>query len=111
MTPSTTHFWREDSSIVFVGYAARGTLARRILDGAKKVKVFGEEIPVEASIFTIGGFSAHADSEELLAWHHRTGKPARTFLVHGEEQSMQAFAKHLKHGEVIMPALHESFDL
>ncbi len=105
------HLWREDSSIIFVGYAARGTLARRILDGAKKVHIFGEEIPVQASIFTIGGFSAHADSEELLAWHHRTRHPKRTFLVHGEDQSMQTFAKRLKHGEVIMPALHESFDL
>jgi len=105
------HLWREDSSIIFVGYAARGTLARRILDGVKKVHIFGEEIPVEASIFTIGGFSAHADSEELRIWHHGTGQPGRTFLVHGENQSMQAFSRHLKDTEVIMPSLHDGFDL
>ena len=55
--------------MVFVGYAARGTLARRIVDGAKIVRIFCEDIPVRAKVYTIGGFSAHADCEQLLARH------------------------------------------
>ncbi len=105
------HLWRQDSSIIFVGYAARGTLARQILDGARRVSIFGERIPVRARIYTIGGFSAHADAAELLAWHRGTGQPRRTFLVHGEDHAMKAFAARLQGHEVIMPALHESFEL
>ena len=85
---------REDSSIVFVGYAAVGTLARRIIDGAKQVNIFGEDIPVRARIYTINGFSAHADQAELLAWQKQTSAK-RTFLVHGEEDTMRQFAAHL----------------
>jgi len=105
------NLWREDCSVVFVGFAARGTLARRIVDGAKEVRIFGEEIRVRARIYTIGGFSAHADRDELLAWHRQIGNPARTFLVHGEEEAMQSFAEQLSDIEVIMPELHEAFDL
>lgn len=105
------NLWNRNNAVIFVGYAANGTLARRIIDGAKKVKIYGEEVRVQASIYTIGGFSAHADQAELLSWHQKTGNPARTFLVHGEDSSKKAFAKHLKQGEVIMPALGESFEL
>ena len=75
------------------------------------MRIFGEEIPVRASIHTIGGFSAHADQAELLAWHTRTGNPKTTFLVHGEEKSMHAFAKMLNQTKVKMPKLHQSFEL
>ena len=105
------NLWRKDCSIVFVGFAARGTLARRIVDGAKKVRIFGEEMPVRASIYTIGGFSAHADCEELYRWYQYTGNPEKTFLVHGEEEAMQAFAHRLGSHKVIMPALHEEYRL
>ena len=105
------NLWGERNSIVFVGYAAQGTLARRIIDGAKEVRIFGEEIPVRASIHTIGGFSAHADQAELLAWHGRTGNPATTLLVHGEPDSMQGFAKKLNNTRVIMPELGQEFEL
>ena len=104
------NLWRKDSAIVFVGYAARGTLARRIIDGAKTVKLFGEEIRVQASIHTINGFSAHADQAELLAWHAHTGAK-RTFLVHGEPDTMQSFAGQLMNTAVEMPAHHQSFAL
>ena len=97
--------------MVFVGYAAQGTLARRIIDGAEKVKIFGEEIPVQASIYTIGGFSAHADQAELLKWHAQTGKPETTFLVHGEENSMRAFASKLRDTRIEMPVLHQQYQL
>ena len=83
---------REGSSIVFVGYAASGTLARRIIDGAKQVNIFGEDIAVRARIYTINGFSAHAPtSAELLAWQKQTSAK-RTFLVHGEDDTMRQFA-------------------
>ncbi len=105
------NLWRKHCSIVFVGYAAQGTLARRIIDGAERVRILGEEIPVRASIYTIGGFSAHADQAELLAWHQHTGKPKTTFLVHGEEDSMRSFAAKLKDTQVEMPSLHQVYDL
>jgi len=105
------HLGREDSSIVFVGYAARGTLARRIVDGAETVSIFGEDYPVRAQIHTIGGFSAHAGRDELLAWHRRTGHPGTTFLVHGEQDSMRAFARLLDNTRVEMPELHQSYIL
>ncbi len=105
------HLWRRESSVVFVGFAAYGTLARRIVDGAGEVKIFGEEIPVKAAVYTINGFSAHADQAELKAWHAAAGSPRRTFLVHGEESAMQRFAVLLDSDGVEMPELHESFVL
>jgi metallo-beta-lactamase family protein len=105
------HLWRKDSSVVFVGYAARGTLARIIIDGAQQVSIYGDEVRVRAHIHTINGFSAHADQAELLAWHRQIGTPARTFLVHGDEDAMQHFATLLKDTHVDMPTLHQQFDL
>jgi metallo-beta-lactamase family protein len=103
------NLWRRDSSIVFVGYAANGTLARKIVDGAKMVSLFGEEIPVKAKIYTINGFSAHADRNELLSWQQKT-QAKRTFLVHGDEKVMQNFAKELS-GEVLMPEQGAEYSL
>lgn len=104
------NLWREDSSVVFVGFAAEGTLARHIIDGAKSVRILGEDIAVKARIHTINGFSAHADRDELLAWHGRI-KPGRTFLVHGEEAVMKAFAGLLKSTQVEMPTRGQVFEL
>lgn len=105
------NLWRHDCAVVFVGYAGRGTLARRIIDGAPQVRIFGEEMPVRASIHTINGFSAHADQAELLAWHKAIGGVKKTFLVHGDEEAMHVFAKLLHGGEVTIPALHQQFEL
>jgi metallo-beta-lactamase family protein len=101
---------REDSSIVFVSYAASGTLARQIIDGAKAVNIFGEDIPVRARIYTINGFSAHADQAELLAWQKQTSAK-RTFLVHGEDDTMKQFAARLTDTCVEMPAPNQVFEL
>ncbi len=101
---------RRACSVVFVGYAAAGTLARRIIDGARSVRIFDETIAVRAQVHTINGFSAHADRDELLAWHAGAGA-ARTFLVHGDGPAMQAFAQRLQGTRVEMPALHQSYDL
>ena len=101
---------RDNSAVVFVGYAAGGTLARRIIDGARQVRIFGEEVPVRARIYTINGFSAHADQAELLIWQQQTAAK-RTFLVHGEEAAMSRFATHLGDTQVEMPLPGQSFEL
>jgi len=95
---------RANASIVFVGFAAQGTPARRIIDGAPSINLFGEEVPVRAQVHTINGFSAHADQRELLQWHARAGGARRTILVHGEQGAMQAFAALLKDVPVTMPS-------
>ncbi|MDE1893776.1 MAG: MBL fold metallo-hydrolase [Xanthomonadaceae bacterium] len=104
------NLWREKSSIVFVGYAAQGTLARRIVDGADTVRIFNEEIRVRAQVWTINGFSAHADQTHLLGW--LGGSPRRkVFLVHGEyDAGMQAMADRLTAQGTAnqMPGMHES---
>lgn len=87
------HLGRKESAIVIIGYQAEGTLGRQLVDGAKRVRLFGEEHKVRASIHTIGGLSAHADRDALLAWLRRFQKaPARTFVVHGETETTQGFA-------------------
>ena len=101
---------RAECSVVFVGYAANGTLARQIIDGQNPVRILGDTVPVRATIHTISGFSAHADQADLLKWHSHTGA-ARTFLTHGEQDTMQAFASRLADTQVVMPALNQSFDL
>ena len=76
---------RPECAIVIVGFQAAGTLGRRIVDGAKTVRLFGEEYPVRAKVFTIGGLSAHADRSALLAWlAHFRRPPAQSWVVHGE---------------------------
>jgi len=105
------NLWRKESAIVFVGFAAAGTIARQIIDGAEHVHLLGEDIPVRSMVHTINGFSAHADQRELLAWHNSIGGRERTFLVHGEEPAMKALADQLQGGRVEMPRLGEQFDL
>ncbi|MDR3531985.1 MAG: MBL fold metallo-hydrolase [Rhodopila sp.] len=105
------NIWRSDAGIVFVGFAAQGTLARRIIDGANVVDLFGEDIPVRAKIHTINGFSAHADRQELLAWRRSVSGVRTTFLVHGEADAMAKFAALLTEGRVEMPVLHQKFSL
>jgi metallo-beta-lactamase family protein len=102
---------RAGSSVVFVGFAARGTPARRIIDGARSIMLFGEDVPVRAQIHTINGFSAHADQAELLSWHARAGGGERTILIHGENGAMNAFAALLPGVPVSMPAPGEKLTL
>jgi metallo-beta-lactamase family protein len=104
------NLWRPESAIVFVGYAAEGTLARRIIDGAREVNVLGEQIPVRARIHTINGFSAHADQAELVAWHKHAA-PKRTFLVHGEEKVMTILADKIHEAGIEMPTGGQVVDL
>ncbi|TAM88045.1 MBL fold metallo-hydrolase [bacterium] len=104
------NLWRSECAVVFVGYAAAGTLARQIIDGAKHVRLFGDDVRVQASIHTINGFSAHADQAELLAWRERM-QPARTILVHGDEQVMRTFAGRLPGARVDMPGPGDAVEL
>jgi metallo-beta-lactamase family protein len=77
---------RRESSIVFVGYQAEGTLGRKIIDGARVVELFGNDVRVRADIHTLGGFSAHADQKELLDWIAGFRNSPEIFIVHGEEE-------------------------
>ena len=91
------NLWRSECSVIFVGFQAQGTLGRRIVEGVKRVKIFGEEIAVNARIYTIGGLSAHADRDELLDWLSKfKKKPQRIFVMHGEEETALGFAKTIQ---------------
>ncbi|HTZ18586.1 MAG TPA: MBL fold metallo-hydrolase RNA specificity domain-containing protein, partial [Dissulfurispiraceae bacterium] len=79
------NLWRQECSVVFVGFQAEGTLGREIVEGAKKVPVLGEPIAVRSRIYTINGFSAHADRKELMEWIGGFGNKPEVFIVHGEE--------------------------
>ena len=82
-----------ETAILIVGFQSQGTLGRKLVDGAKSVRIFGEEIPVRASIHTMGGFSAHADQNGLLDWYS-TLAPVRprTIITHGEDRARKAFS-------------------
>ncbi|MCX7843155.1 MAG: MBL fold metallo-hydrolase [Clostridia bacterium] len=107
------NLWRKDSTILFVGYQAQGTLGRKLVDGAKKVKLFGEDITVNARIEMIDGFSGHADRDGLLGWISKFNKkPKKIFIVHGEEEGMSEFSNSIKERfgiESIIPSKGESY--
>jgi len=82
---------RPECAIVFAGFQAAGTLGRRIVDGAEIVRMFGEDTPVRARVFTIGGLSAHADRDALLGWLGKFRRaPRQTWVVHGEPLAAHA---------------------
>jgi len=102
---------RPECSIVITGFQAARTLGRRLVDGAKIVKIFGQDVPVRADIYTIGGLSAHADQKALLDWlGHFETPPARTLVVHGEINSANALAEAildtLQWDDVTVPTPH-----
>ncbi len=84
---------RPDSCILFVGYQASGTLGREIVEGAKEVRIFGQQYPVNARIAYLRGFSGHSDQKELLAWLANIRKtPRHVFVTHGEASVTESFA-------------------
>jgi metallo-beta-lactamase family protein len=90
------NLWRPESSIVFVGYQAIGTLGRSIVAGAKEVKLFGESIAVNAHIYNLEGLSGHADKNGLLNWIDSfMEKPKEILLVHGDEEAQKSFQQLL----------------
>jgi metallo-beta-lactamase family protein len=88
--------WNERNSVVFVGYQAEGTLGRSLVEGAKWVRIYREEIRVRAAIHTINGFSAHADQKGLLAWMKKFDELGQIFLVHGEPEKQKIFRKVIR---------------
>lgn len=90
------NLWKPEAHVVIVGYQAQGTTGRLIVDGADRVKIFGEYVAVKAHIHTIGGFSAHADQKGLLNWtEHFKQPPANTVVVHGEPHASETFSSLL----------------
>ena len=88
---------RPESGILFAGFQAQGTLGRRIVDGAKTVRLFGEEVPVRAAVYTLGGLSAHADRTALLGWLSAfKSAPRRVFVNHGEGDTAAGFATAIR---------------
>ncbi len=88
---------RRESTVLITGFQAAGTFGRRLVDGAKRVRLLGEDIPVRADLYTLGGLSAHADRDALLAWlGHFRNAPRKVFVVHGEETVADGFAGTLR---------------
>ena len=110
------NLWRKDCHMVFVGFQAKGTTGRLLVEGATNVKIFREDVSVGATVHTINGFSAHADRDELLAWLKPLVKPGlRVNLMHGEESSSLAFKEtaHARFPGVSfrVPRMNETLDL
>ncbi len=106
------NLWREGASVVVVGFQARGTLGRALVDGAKSVRIHGEEIAVRASIHTIGGLSAHADKDDIERFVSAS-PTAELLLVHGEPEVMDGFAEEQRASgrRVRTPELNAPLDL
>ena len=111
------HLWRPDSTILFVGYQAPGTLGALIRDGAAHVRIHGEEVSVKARIRSMDAYSGHADRDELVAWARPLFRRLGTaLLVHGEPNSMDSLAEALskaglQRSRIVVPTLDQCFDL
>ena len=109
------HLWEPNSTILFVGYQAPGTLGRKLVDGEKKVKIFGEEIAVNARIEYIEGYSGHADQEWLMNFVYSfTYPPKHIFLVHGEPEGQIVLKQKLEENTnipITIPDFGESYEL
>lgn len=107
------NLWKKDCTVLFVGYQAEGTLGRRLVDGAKKVRIFNEIIQVNARIVMIDGFSGHGDKDDLDKYIEGfKTKPQKVFLVHGEIDQLQGFSERLNtkyNLETIIPDPVQSF--
>ncbi len=88
--------WNRRNCVIFVGYQAEGTIGREIVEGAKWIKLYHEKIRVKAKIYTINGFSAHADQNELIKWMSDFESLGDIFLVHGEYDKQKVLKKVIK---------------
>lgn len=109
------NLWNPNSTILFVGYQAPGTLGYSIVHGAKKVKIFGEEIAVNARVEYIEGYSGHADQEGLMNFIYSfISKPKHIFLVHGEAEAQEIFKEKVESETgipVTIPEFGETYDV
>lgn len=105
------NLWRDSNAIVFVGFQANGTIGRKIVDGEKFVNIYGEQIKVNAKVFTINGFSSHADQSIILNWLSQIKSLKKLCLIHGEKDVMEKFAlvirNKFKNIEIKIPSLGE----
>jgi metallo-beta-lactamase family protein len=109
------NIWRKESTIIFVGYQASGTLGRDIVEKKRKVRIFGEPYRVRAKVSTIGGFSSHADKDILIEWLSHNKNLSHVFLVHGEDDGLTALKKEIrsrkKAKHIYIPRMHQKFSL
>lgn len=110
------NIWKKNSAIVFTGFQAEGTLGRRILDGADRVKIFGEEMVVNAKIFRIESLSGHADLNGLLNWfkHIKNGVKKGIFVTHGEIEASENFEKELEklsEANIVIPDMNNEYTI
>lgn len=110
------NIWNKKSSVVFTGYQAEGTLGRRILDGDKRISIFGEEMVVKANIYNVPGLSGHADLKGIINWISKikNGVSKKIFIVHGEVEASENLKKEIE--EIIkikthIPELYEEVTL
>lgn len=104
------------NQLLIIGYQAHGTIGRQLFEGAKKVRIYGKEVDVHAQISAIGAFSAHGDMDKLTEWiMPEDGKiPSKVFLVHGDPDSKEAFAEHLRETlgtQIVVPGWQEEFEI
>ena len=90
------NLWRDNTHVVIVGYQARGSLGRRLVDGADRVRIHGEHVRVAGQIHTVGGLSAHGDADDLSRWYGRIGGTPPVWLVHGEPEPGRVLAGQLQ---------------
>jgi metallo-beta-lactamase family protein len=90
------HIWNKRNTVIFVGYQAEGTIGRQIVDGAPWINLYPEKDRVNAKIFTINGFSAHADQNELISWMGGFKRLGDIYLVHGESDKEEVLKKVIK---------------
>ena len=105
---------RRETQIIIVGYQARGSLGRKLVDGDQAVRIHGRTIPVKAAIHTVGGLSAHGDQDDLARWYECMKNRPPVYLVHGEVESQQAFSGYLAErtgAEVHLPVPGDSLEL
>ncbi len=107
------NLFKPDTHVLFVGYQAYGTLGRRLVDGAKEIRIAGEDVTVNAQFHTLNGFSAHADRDDLLKWASSFPAKTKFLVVHGEPASSEALAAGLRDKGYMshVPALEEVIDL
>lgn len=106
--------WRPDCHVVIVGFQARGTVGRQLVDGAASIRLWGESIRVAAAVHTVGGFSAHADQQGLLNWYRGFQDPPPVWLVHGEDEARARLGERLEAtaaAAVHLPRAGDSIDL
>ncbi len=109
------NLWRNDSTILFVGYQSEGTVGRKLVNGEKSVKLFGEEITVNAKIESLSGISGHADSDMLINWlKSMDKKPKKVFVNHGDDTVTEVFAKSVEENlniSAVAPYSGDEYDL